>query len=138
MVRMANRLRKGLCTACGYDLRSSPDRCPECGLPRPDPASCYRHEDRWFAVVRTPPSVPLTRSKVRILKVLAACDSWWFYLVTLIGCGVAAFFFKNTLTRLAIACFALPDLYSLIRRLRKGPTEFQRLLAEAAKEKPIG
>jgi hypothetical protein len=45
--RRADREAAGLCPICGYDLRGSPRRCPECGS---EPPELYRqrlHRQMW-------------------------------------------------------------------------------------------
>lgn len=66
------------CHNCYYDLCATDGRCTECGLmfQRSDPASYSRY--------------PFPRWRVMVLKVLAACDQWWFYLAGVIGFTVGA------------------------------------------------
>ncbi len=60
-IRQSRRRSVGLCSSCGYDLRASPERCPECGAKSKDvksqiakvlPPATVPHSGHWPGVAR--------------------------------------------------------------------------------------
>jgi hypothetical protein len=126
--RGVHRARLGLCTNCGYNLRATPDRCPECGLAVPQTIqiaqSSWPRELRPLAL-----AIPLLAAATAIAVV--GGRSWFNAQTT---AWIEHVRVRQT-TEKAVAAAIAGDDAELDRQLKAGalldPTEAGELMAPA-------